>query len=150
MPFYATKYCPVCAVAAGRLFSEISRNKHGRFTTFWPYRKGTKMDLRKLKKLIDLVEESGIAEIEVTEGEEKVRITRATAAPAPVYAAPAQVAVPAPAPAAAPAADETDDIVNTLIALGYNEREAKAAIKGIPKGTEVGEGVRLALKNLLK
>jgi len=86
------------------LFSEISRNKHGRFTTFGPYRKGTKMDLRKLKKLIDLVEESGIAEIEVTEGEEKVRITRATAAPAPVYAAPAQVAVPASAPAAAPAA----------------------------------------------
>ena len=36
------------------------------------------MDLRKLKKLIDLVEESGIAEIEVTEGEEKVRITRST------------------------------------------------------------------------
>lgn len=62
------------------------------------------MDLRKLKKLIDLVEESGIAEIEVTEGEEKVRITRATAAPAPVYAAPAHVAAPAPAPAAAPAA----------------------------------------------
>ena len=53
------------------------------------------MDLRKLKKLIDLVEESGIAEIEVTEGEEKVRITRATAAPAPVYAAPAHVAAPA-------------------------------------------------------
>lgn len=62
------------------------------------------MDLRKLKKLIDLVEESGIAEIEVTEGEEKVRITRATAAPAPVYAAPSHVAAPAPAPAAAPAA----------------------------------------------
>ncbi|HFR9062518.1 TPA: acetyl-CoA carboxylase biotin carboxyl carrier protein [Neisseria gonorrhoeae] len=48
------------------------------------------MDLRKLKKLIDLVEESGIAEIEVTEGEEKVRITRTiAAAAAPVYAAPA-------------------------------------------------------------
>lgn len=57
------------------------------------------MDLRKLKKLIDLVEESGIAEIEVTEGEEKVRITRSVAAPAvqTVYAA-------APAPLAAPAA----------------------------------------------
>jgi acetyl-coA carboxylase, biotin carboxyl carrier protein len=98
------------------LFSEISRNKHGRFTTFGPYRKGTKMDLRKLKKLIDLVEESGIAEIEVTEGEEKVRITRATAAPAPVYAAPAQVAVPAPAPAAAaapaPAAPAARDLSN--------------------------------------
>ena len=66
------------------------------------------MDLRKLKKLIDLVEESGIAEIEVTEGEEKVRITRSLAAPQPVYAAaPAVAAAPAPAAAAAaPVADE--------------------------------------------
>lgn len=63
------------------------------------------MDLRKLKKLIDLVEESGIAEIEVTEGEEKVRITRTIAAAAPVYAAPAPAAAaPVTAPAAAPAA----------------------------------------------
>ncbi|EMS1846828.1 Holliday junction branch migration protein RuvA [Neisseria gonorrhoeae] len=52
--------------------------------------------------------------------------------------------------AASPAADETKDIVSTLLALGYNEREAKAAVKGVPKGTDVGEGVRLALKNLLK
>ncbi|HFB7592209.1 TPA: Holliday junction branch migration protein RuvA [Neisseria gonorrhoeae] len=52
--------------------------------------------------------------------------------------------------AASPAADETEDIVSTLLALGYNEREAKAAVKGVPKGTDVGEGVRLALKNLLK
>lgn len=47
-------------------------------------------------------------------------------------------------------ADGTDDIVSTLLALGYSEREAKAAVKGLPKGTDVGEGVRLALKNLLK
>ena len=47
-------------------------------------------------------------------------------------------------------ADETDDIVSTLLALGYNEREARAAVKGIPKGTDISEGVRLALKNLLK
>ncbi|HEZ8491471.1 TPA: Holliday junction branch migration protein RuvA [Neisseria gonorrhoeae] len=52
--------------------------------------------------------------------------------------------------ATSPAADETEDIVSTLLALGYNEREAKAAVKGVPKGTDVGEGVRLALKNLLK
>lgn len=52
--------------------------------------------------------------------------------------------------AATPAVDETDDIVSTLLALGYSEREAKAAVKGVPKGTDVGEGVRLALKNLLK
>ena len=63
------------------------------------------MDLRKLKKLIDLVEESGIAEIEVTEGEEKVRITRTTATAAPIYAAPAPAAAaPVASPAAAPTA----------------------------------------------
>ena len=48
------------------------------------------------------------------------------------------------------AADETDDIIGTLLALGYSDREARAAVKGIASGTEVGEGVRLALKNLLK
>ncbi|GAA5172588.1 acetyl-CoA carboxylase biotin carboxyl carrier protein [Viridibacterium curvum] len=67
------------------------------------------MDLRKLKKLIDLVEESGIAELEVTEGEEKVRIAKhAAAAPAAVHyaAAPAApVAAPIAAAPAAPAAD---------------------------------------------
>ena len=50
------------------------------------------MDLRKLKKLIDLVQESGISELEVTEGEEKVRIAKhygvAAAAPMPHYAMP--------------------------------------------------------------
>lgn len=56
----------------------------------------------------------------------------------------------AAAPAAPSASAETDDIVSTLLALGYNEREARAAVKGIPAGTDVGEGVRLALKNLLK
>jgi acetyl-CoA carboxylase biotin carboxyl carrier protein len=65
------------------------------------------MDLRKLKTLIDLVAESGIAEIEVTEGEDKVRIVKhapaAAAAPAPFiqYAPPGPA--PGPAPAAAPA-----------------------------------------------
>ncbi|PKF49311.1 acetyl-CoA carboxylase biotin carboxyl carrier protein [Enterovibrio nigricans] len=62
------------------------------------------MDIRKIKKLIELVEESGIAELEISEGEESVRISRAVApiaAPAHVYAAPAQAAAPAPAPVAA-------------------------------------------------
>ncbi|MDG6767138.1 acetyl-CoA carboxylase biotin carboxyl carrier protein [Glaesserella parasuis] len=65
------------------------------------------MDLRKLKKLIDLVEESGIAEIEVTEGEEKVCITRTVAAPAPaqtIYATAPMAAPVAPAPAPVAAA----------------------------------------------
>ncbi|ASD68234.1 MULTISPECIES: acetyl-CoA carboxylase biotin carboxyl carrier protein [Pseudoalteromonas] len=67
------------------------------------------MDIRKIKKLIELVEESGIAELEITEGEESVRINRHSSAP--VYAQPQQYmaapAAPAPAaPAAAPAAVE--------------------------------------------
>ncbi|GAL14073.1 biotin carboxyl carrier protein of acetyl-CoA carboxylase [Vibrio astriarenae] len=65
------------------------------------------MDIRKIKKLIELVEESGIAELEISEGEESVRISRnGTAAPAPVQyaAAPAPVAAPAPAAVEAPAA----------------------------------------------
>src|SRR5690348_11957213 len=71
---------------------------------------GLPMDLRKLKKLIDLVQESGIAELEITEGEEKVKIVKggmvamvpaasaqpvhAAAAPAPSTAAPAAAAAP--------------------------------------------------------
>jgi acetyl-CoA carboxylase biotin carboxyl carrier protein len=68
------------------------------------------MDIRKIKKLIELLEESGLAEIEITEGEESVRIARVTQGPPVVthFAAapvPAAAAAPAPAPsAAAPAA----------------------------------------------
>ena len=53
------------------------------------------MDLRKLKKLIDLVEESGIAELEITEGEEKVRISRNNSTNAPATASVTHVAAPA-------------------------------------------------------
>jgi acetyl-CoA carboxylase biotin carboxyl carrier protein len=70
------------------------------------------MDLRKLKKLIDLVQESGIAELEITEGEERVRIARGggvsvtplAAAPQPAHA-PAAPAIAAAGAAAAPAAE---------------------------------------------
>ena len=62
------------------------------------------MDLRKLKKLIDLVEASGIAELEITEGEEKVRIAKSIAgAPMMMAQAPQMFHTGAPAPAAAPA-----------------------------------------------
>ncbi|MCP8897748.1 acetyl-CoA carboxylase biotin carboxyl carrier protein [Gilvimarinus xylanilyticus] len=63
------------------------------------------MDIRKIKKLIELLEESDIGELEIKEGEESVRISRnsgnATIAPQPFYA---QAPAPAQAPAAAPAA----------------------------------------------
>lgn len=71
------------------------------------------MDIRKVKKLIELLEESGIAEIEINEGEESVRISRYGSSPAP--AAPIQyAAAPAAAPiaaAAAPAAAESSESV---------------------------------------
>ncbi|AHV34126.1 TPA: acetyl-CoA carboxylase biotin carboxyl carrier protein [Aeromonas dhakensis] len=73
------------------------------------------MDIRKIKKLIELVEESGIAELEISEGEESVRISRnfsgqVTAAPQmimPQVAAPVAAPVAAAPAAAAPAADAT-------------------------------------------
>jgi len=69
------------------------------------------MDLRKLKKLIDLVQESGISELEVTEGEEKVRIAKHVAAPAgqTTYMMPPPAPMPAHAPTGAAAADDFDD-----------------------------------------
>ena len=68
------------------------------------------MDIRKIKKLIELVEESGVSELEITEGEESVRISRATAAVAPMQqyvaaSAPMVPQAPAAVPAAAPAAE---------------------------------------------
>ena len=67
------------------------------------------MDIRKIKKLIELVEESDIMELEISEGEESVRISRGSAAPSSVQytvpaAAPAPVAAPVAASATAPAA----------------------------------------------
>ena len=69
------------------------------------------MDLRKLKKLIDLVQESGIAELEITEGEEKVKIVKGGGVSLTAAAPPIPVAAPAPAPAGprpAPASTETE------------------------------------------
>ena len=69
------------------------------------------MDIRKVKKLIELLEESGIDELEIHEGEESVRISRhsnlAAQQPITYAAAPAPVAAPVAAPAAAPLAEAT-------------------------------------------
>jgi acetyl-CoA carboxylase biotin carboxyl carrier protein len=101
------------------------------------------MDLRKLKKLIDLVQESGIGEIEITEGEEKVRISRqGPAAPAPlVMAAPAAIAVPAggpaaAAPAAAPEAPKGHTLKSPMVGTFY-----RAPSPGAPPFVEVGQSV---------
>lgn len=119
------------------------------------------MDLRKLKKLIDLVEESGIAEIEVTEGEEKVRITRTTAAAAPVYAAPAPaaaapVAAPvaaAPAaatPAAAPAARDLSNAQKSPMVGTFYRAPGPNAAAFVEVGQQVKAGDTLCIIEAMK
>ncbi|WP_153163080.1 acetyl-CoA carboxylase biotin carboxyl carrier protein [Zoogloea sp. 1C4] len=104
------------------------------------------MDLRKLKKLIDLVQESGISELEVTEGEEKVRIAKHASGPAPVNyvtqmpaAAPAPAAAPvaAAAPAAAePAVPEGHEVKSPMVGTFY-----RASAPGAKPLAEVGQTV---------
>ena len=114
------------------------------------------MDLRKLKKLIDLVEESGIAEIEVTEGEEKVRITRTTAATAPVYAAPAPaaaapVAAPAAAaPAAAPAARDLSNAQKSPMVGTFYRAPGPNAAAFVEVGQQVKVGDTLCIIEAMK
>jgi acetyl-CoA carboxylase biotin carboxyl carrier protein len=106
------------------------------------------MDLRKLKTLIDLVAESGIAELEITEGEGKVRIVKFSQAVQPVaYAAPAAYA-PAPAPvgevapavpAAAPAAPAAQGHTVKAPMVGTFYRASNPAA---PAFVEVGQTVK--------
>ena len=107
------------------------------------------MDLRKLKKLIDLVQESGIAELEITEGEERVRIARggavsvtplAVAAPAP--AAPASGApASGPAPdAAAPAPGEEGHTVKSPMVGTFYRAPSPDAKPFVSAGDTVKEG----------
>ncbi|RXZ43329.1 acetyl-CoA carboxylase biotin carboxyl carrier protein [Crenobacter cavernae] len=103
------------------------------------------MDLRKLKKLIDLVEESGIAELEVTEGEEKVRITRVSAAaqvsyipqPAAYQLPQAPAAAPAaPVEAAAPAFNDKNALKSPMVGTFY-----RSPSPGAKAFVEIGQSV---------
>jgi acetyl-CoA carboxylase biotin carboxyl carrier protein len=103
------------------------------------------MDLRKLKKLIDLVQDSGIAELEITEGEEKVRISRTPAggyAPQPMmhsYAlpqAPAAAAPVAEAAAAEPAQPEGHVVKSPMVGTFY-----RSPSPGSKSFVEVGNSV---------
>ena len=107
------------------------------------------MDLRKLKTLIELVETSGIAELEIQEGEERVRITRALAPagqtvmlhapPAPAAAPMPALPVPAPAAAepAAPAEPEGHVVKSPMVGTFY-----RAASPGAKSFVEVGDAVK--------
>ena len=113
------------------------------------------MDLRKLKKLIDLVEESGIAELEITEGEEKVKIVKGgsgkegavvsplppagsppTAQPAPV-SAPALAQAPASTPGEAPTSLEGHIVKSPMVGTFY-----RSGSPGAKPFVEVGDTVK--------
>ncbi|MCR8922989.1 acetyl-CoA carboxylase biotin carboxyl carrier protein [Dasania sp. GY-MA-18] len=108
------------------------------------------MDIRKVKKLIELLEESNIDEIEIKEGEESVRISRNGAASAPIAYAHAPMQAPAPAPVAAaapvaePAAAEAAPapaghlVKSPMVGTFY-----AAPSPGSPNFVEVGKSVKV-------
>ena len=109
------------------------------------------MDIRKIKKLVELLHDSDVYEIEIKEGEEAVRITRAgaapaVAAPAPV-AAPVAIAAPTAAPQAAPTAApaaSAEEVVSGHQVLSPMVGTFYAAPKpDAPKFTEVGKSVNV-------
>jgi acetyl-CoA carboxylase biotin carboxyl carrier protein len=106
------------------------------------------MDLRKLKTLIDLVSESNVSELEITEAEGKVRIvkggpasTQAAAAPMPMaVAAPAPaaaLAAPAPAAAAVPEAPKGHTVKSPMVGTFY-----RASAPGAKSFVEVGDAIK--------
>ena len=115
------------------------------------------MDIRKIKKLIELVEESGISELEISEGEESVRISRNSpvsaapiqyaAAPAPVAAAPA--AAPVAAEAAAPAVPAGHQVLSPMVGTFYGapSPDAKPFVK---VGQSVTAGETLCIVEAMK
>ena len=110
------------------------------------------MDIRKVKKLIELLEESDIAEIEIREGEESVRITCGHPAPVIAQPAPAPVAAPvavpppafaaapapvAPAPAASAAQPDGEIVKSIMVGTFY-----RSSAPGTPAFVEVGKSVK--------
>lgn len=118
------------------------------------------MDIRKIKKLIELVEESGIAELEITEGEEAVRINRYSAQPAPVQYAAAPAAAPAPAPSAAPAPassnaepapqEPSGHILRSPMVGTFYESPSPDAAPFVSVGSKVNAGDTLCIVEAMK
>lgn len=113
------------------------------------------MDIRKVKKLIELVEESGVAELEITEGEESVRISRYGSAPQmasyqlPPQQAPAQAPQPEPQPAAqgqqpvAAAEQEAEEISGQVVRSPMVGTFYEAAAPGAKPFVTVGQRVNV-------
>ena len=115
------------------------------------------MDIRKVKKLIELLDESGIAEIEITEGEDSVRISRyasSVAAPQPVAPLPLQAAPAAPAPVVAPAevaeAEEDGFGVTAPMVGTFYASPSPGSPSFVQVGDHVNEGDTLCILEAMK
>lgn len=113
------------------------------------------MDLRKLKKLIELVEESGVAELEITDGEEKVRISKAGSAVqnynVPVYSQPQPMVAPTPQSAPTANAGQQDAVTDDKPAVpdGHEVKSPmvgtfyRSSAPGATAFVEVGQTVKV-------
>jgi acetyl-CoA carboxylase biotin carboxyl carrier protein len=114
------------------------------------------MDLRKLKKLIDLVQESGIAELEITEGEEKVKIVKggvvtvAAAQPVAVAAVPAAAAAPPAAPATEPEPGQEGHVVKAPMVGTFYRSPSPDAKVFVEVGQAVKEGDTICIIEAMK
>jgi len=118
------------------------------------------MDIRKVKKLIELLEESDVAEIEIHEGEESVRISRANTAvvapmAAPVAAAPVAAPAPAAVPAAAPAAPTAEPevqghAVRSPMVVTFYSSPSPDASAFVKEGDTVSAGQTLCIIEAMK
>ena len=100
------------------------------------------MDIRKIKKLIEIIEESDIAELEIKEGEESIRISRYSAAPAAVTYAPAPVAVAPAASVAIPVAVE-EKITGHVVKSPMVGTFYRSASPGTKVFAEIGQSVQV-------
>ncbi|MDD5411375.1 MAG: acetyl-CoA carboxylase biotin carboxyl carrier protein [Methylobacter sp.] len=101
------------------------------------------MDIRKIKKLIEIIEESGIAELEIKEGEESIRINRYSTAPVTYAQAPTTAAAAAPAAVAAPAATSEEKITGHVVKSPMVGTFYRSASPGTKVFTDVGQSVQV-------
>ena len=99
------------------------------------------MDIRKIKKLIEIIEESDIAELEIKEGEECIRINRYSAAPAPVAYAPVPATSPAPVAITVAAVAVEDKIAGHVVKSPMVGTFYRSASPGTRVFVEVGQAV---------
>ncbi|MDG4867292.1 acetyl-CoA carboxylase biotin carboxyl carrier protein [Guyparkeria sp. 1SP6A2] len=113
------------------------------------------MDIRKVKKLIELLEESGVAEIEIREGEESVRISRGMQQQPMMQApAPAAPAAPAPAPAApaeeAPSPEANGKTINSPMVGTFYRSSSPEANPFVEVGSTVKKGDTICIIEAMK